>query len=468
MSYVLDYDSFVKKEKNKNLEKYAHRGTFCILNLNMFEFTALVFSPTVMVVFLLVFLVGLLLFRVRDLPPGPTRIPVIGTLWWYVLQQLRGRRMPVALFEESRRHGDVQLYYVAGNTIVYLFGYDAIQEAFVKRADDFSGRPDWLFKDLPSHGIVFSNGTKWRAIRKFTLVALRDFGVGRTSLEEKIMREVDVAAELLRQNVEQPIEMRCIFHKMVTNIIFNIIFGKRLEYDSREFAEVSEKMQSILTDGAVIEPASLIPGFVWKLIGSDKRADAKATQKETLAWVFSYVAGQIEQHRDTFQSDHIRDFVDHYLLQEREDSAAGGKSEITKELMFGAIIDMFVAGTDTTANTLNWAVLFLQENPEVQRQCQAEIREKYGERQINWSDNGTLPYTEATILEIQRLGNIGPRMCLGTQLARMEMFLIITNLLQRFQFRREHQDVRHNLECTAGQLTAAPTPYHTRVSTCDV
>ena len=58
--------------------------------------------------------------------------------------------------------------------------------------------------------------------------------------------------------------------------------------------------------------------------------------------------------------------------------------------------------------------------PEVQERVRREIFEVLGgkERQAKLSDRERLPYTEATIMEIQRLGNVGPRglphaTCLG-------------------------------------------------------
>jgi hypothetical protein len=43
--------------------------------------------------------------------------------------------------------------------------------------------------------------------------------------------------------------------------------------------------------------------------------------------------------------------------------------------LFRLIVDLFNAGTDTTANTMSWAIIHLIKNPEVQKKCRKEILE---------------------------------------------------------------------------------------------
>ena len=59
--------------------------------------------------------------------------------------------------------------------------------------------------------------------------------------------------------------------------------------------------------------------------------------------------------------------------------------------------------------------------------------------------------------------NAGPRMCMGDSLAKMEMFLIFTSLLQQFEFRRENESVSHDLRPLMDQVTNSPKPYKVRV-----
>ncbi|XP_078583757.1 cytochrome P450 2U1-like [Branchiostoma floridae x Branchiostoma japonicum] len=76
--------------------------------------------------------------------------------------------------------------------------------------------------------------------------------------------------------------------------------------------------------------------------------------------------------------------------------------------MIGTVRDLFIAGAETTATTLKWGLLYLARHLEVQRKVQDEIDREFGSSPPTLSQRGKLPYTEATILEIQRIRPIVP------------------------------------------------------------
>ena len=76
-------------------------------------------------------------------------------------------------------------------------------------------------------GIIWQSGQAWKILRKFTLQTLRDFGVGKTSLEEKIFLEIDSATDYLTESPDHLADIRHVSSMMILNVIYSIVFGKR-------------------------------------------------------------------------------------------------------------------------------------------------------------------------------------------------------------------------------------------------
>lgn len=73
------------------------------------------------------------------------------------------------------------------------------------------------------------------------------------------------------------------------------------------------------------------------------------------------------------------------------------------------LADLFVAGTETTATTIRWALLYLMNDIDIQNKMWKEIDNVVGcSRLPKMSDKPNLPYCEAVIHESLRLGNIVP------------------------------------------------------------
>ena len=70
----------------------------------------------------------------------------------------------------------------------------------------------------------------------------------------------------------------------------------------------------------------------------------------------------------------------------------------------------FIAGTEPTTSVLSFALLYMVREPEVQDRVRAEIHDVLGTSRFpESSDRQDLPFTEATIMEIQRMANVTPR-----------------------------------------------------------
>jgi cytochrome P450 len=77
--------------------------------------------------------------------------------------------------------------------------------------------------------------------------------------------------------------------------------------------------------------------------------------------------------------------------------------------MMAAIADLWGAGFETTVATMRFAIIYLLNNPQVQKKLHEEMDEAIGrENELTMDDQKRLPYLCAYIQEVQRLANIVP------------------------------------------------------------
>ncbi|XP_047428367.1 cytochrome P450 2K1-like isoform X2 [Mugil cephalus] len=454
-------------------------------------------------------------------PPGPRPLPLLGNLL-----QMDLKKLDQALFELSKKYGPVFRVYFGPKKVVVLAGYRAVKQALVNHADEFGNREITpIFYDFnKGHGILFSNGDSWREMRRFALTTLKDFGMGKKISEVKISGECHYLAQEFERHEGKPFNNARAIHFAASNIISAIIFGKRFEYNDPVFQTMVERDNETihLTGSASIMIYNLFPWLGpclknWR--DSMKNVEAnKAELNEIIAHL-----------KETLDADVCRCFVDAFLIckQNLEESDTKASHYHDDNLLY-TVTNLFAAGTDTTGNTLRWALLYMAKYPRIQGaeihrhasstlrfytfnfishvlsdQVQEELSRVVGSRPVQVEDRKNLPFTDAVIHETQRLANIVPmaiphrtsrdvtfqgyfikegttvfplltsvlfdecewqsphtfnpshflneegrfirrdafmpfsagrRVCLGEGLARMEMFLFFTSLLQRFRF----------------------------------
>uniref|UniRef100_A0A8C6LUB1 Cytochrome P450, family 2, subfamily Y, polypeptide 3 n=1 Tax=Nothobranchius furzeri TaxID=105023 RepID=A0A8C6LUB1_NOTFU len=142
---------------------------------------------SLMVIGLISALLWLLHLRnTRHLPPGPFSLPLIGNLL-----QINNKAPFTSFLTSLKIYGPVMTLHLGWQRTVVLVGYDAVKEALVDQADDFTGRAPvpFLHRATRGFGLGISNGDRWRQLRRFSLTTLRDFGMGRKGMEEWIQEE---------------------------------------------------------------------------------------------------------------------------------------------------------------------------------------------------------------------------------------------------------------------------------------
>uniref|UniRef100_A0A673ANH6 Cytochrome P450 2J2-like n=1 Tax=Sphaeramia orbicularis TaxID=375764 RepID=A0A673ANH6_9TELE len=413
--------------------------------------------------------------RLTGFPPGPTALPISTSNILFV----------------AGTYGDVYSLRMGQRWVVVLNGFEAVTQALVTQGDSFSDRPSIPLHDDIFHGLVFSNGNTWKQQRRFALSTLKYFGFGKKSLEPVILEEFTYVAK----EISKPFNPHLIVNNTVANIICLLVFGHRFEYSDEQF----KKLMKLFEQGTQLEVSvsaqlyNAFPQLMRRLPGPHQKF------KRVIEELKDFIRTEVKDHKQKWDPSDLRDYIDYYLNEIQTDD-----STFDEECLFMSVLDLFGAGSETTSTTLRWAFLYMVKYPEIQERVQAEIDSVIGQsRPPSVDDRADLPYTDAVIHEVQRMGNIvplslphvtnrdvhlrgytipkgvtiipnltsvlfdkrewktpftfnpghflneegkfvkpaafipfsaGKRLCLGENLARMELFLFFTSFMQRFTF----------------------------------
>uniref|UniRef100_A0A8D2DPX5 Cytochrome P450 n=1 Tax=Sciurus vulgaris TaxID=55149 RepID=A0A8D2DPX5_SCIVU len=356
----------------------------------------------------LALLTGLFLLLARvcpkargHLPPGPWPLPFLGNL----LQLQRGGLLS-SFLRLREKYGDVFTVYLGPRPVVVLCGTEAIREALVDQAEDFSGRGTLAIIEpiVQGYGVVFANGERWKTLRRFSLATMRDFGMGKRSIEERIQEEAQCLVEELQKSKGALLDPTFLFQFITANIICSIVFGERFDYKDREFLRLLDM---------IYQSFALISSFssqVFELY-SDVLKHFPGTHRQVyknLQEVITFINHSVEKHRATLDPSNPRDFIDSYLLR-MDKEKSNPHSEFHHKNLTLTLLSLFFAGTETTSTTLRYGFLLMLKYPHVAERVQKEIEHVIGShRPPALEDHSRMPYTEAVIHEIQRFTDLIP------------------------------------------------------------
>ncbi|XP_031241665.1 cytochrome P450 2B19 isoform X2 [Mastomys coucha] len=404
-----------------------------------------------------------------------------------------------------------------------LCGTDTIREALVDHAEAFSGRGTVAVLDpiVQGYGVIFASGERWKTLRRFSLATMKDFGMGKRSVEEWIQEEAQCLVEELKKYEGAPLNPTFFFQSVAANIICSIVFGERFDYKDHQFLHLLELIYKTFSlMGSFSSQVFELFSAVLKYFPGTHRQISKNLQE-----ILDYIGHSVEKHRATLNPSAPRDFIDTYLLR-MEKEKANHHTEFHHQNLMISVLSLFFAGTETTSTTLRYSFLIMLKYPHVAEKVQEEIDQVIGSHRLPTLDDRTkMPYTDAVIHEIQRFTDLAPiglphrvtkdtlfrgyllpkntevypilssalhdpryfeqpdtfnpehfldangalkkseaflpfstgkRMCLGEGIARNELFLFFTTILQNFSL--ASPVAPENIDLTSNNSGAAKTP----------
>ncbi|XP_062996480.1 cytochrome P450 2B19-like [Elgaria multicarinata webbii] len=306
----------------------------------------------------------------------------------------------------QEKYGPVFTFYMGPRPTVVLCGYEAMKEAFTDNAEAFGGRApiQALGDTISKYGVVSTSGERWKQLRRFSLTTLRNFGMGKRSIEERIQEEARFLVEALQETQGHPFDPTFYLSHAVSNIICSIVFGNRFEYEDKDFITLLELINTAfrLMSSPGMQIFNAFP-CLKRIFPSPHRRLSKCFDD-----IISFILQRVQMHRESFDPNCPRDFIDSFLAkmeQEKENPV----SEFHDMNLAITVFNLFFAGTETVSITLRYGLLILLRHPEIEAKVQEEIDRVIGRnRSPCMEDRIKMPYTDAVVHEIQRFGDITP------------------------------------------------------------
>ena len=242
-----------------------------------------------------------------------------------------------------------------------------------------------------------ANGEIWKRQRRFTLTTFRNLGLGKSSFEELIVTECKELVKLLRNGDVQSFSPKDVFPNASANIVCSFAFGRRYDYTDEEFKFLLDSIEKIDQRFREIAGAQIFVPF-FKYLPTKRSRELHENTKALVEFIDNIVT----EHEAEFDPDCPNDYID-IFLKEIHTSPDG---LLTRGNLRGTVTGLFFAGSGTTSNTMRWATYCMLKYPEIQMAVQSELDAVVGaDRLPTHADKKLLPYTMATLLEIQRYGS---------------------------------------------------------------
>ncbi|XP_043935452.1 cytochrome P450 2D17-like [Protopterus annectens] len=325
--------------------------------------------------------------------------------------------------------------------------------------------------------------------------------------------------------MDTPFNPSELIKRAVSNVTCSVLFGHRNEYEDNSFGNILHltDVNFKLTCGFWGEVYNTLPFLRCLPLPFQKIIKNKKV-------ILAFLNKEIKEHRESWTPLEPRDYIDYYFdeLEKRKNDG----SSFNEESLRDSLLDLLVAGTDTTATALQWALLIMVTYPDVQAKCYSELCLMLDSKadELCYEDRSKLPYIQAVQHEVLRFKVVIPlaihsvnqevkflgytipkdtrvmvniesalhdesqwkhphefnpsnflndkgeflkpeafitfgaglRVCLGENLAQMELFLFFVSLLKNFEFIWPESSTAPDLTSMFG-ATSTPRPFEVKL-----
>ncbi|KAK9057933.1 hypothetical protein SSX86_022772 [Deinandra increscens subsp. villosa] len=332
----------------------------------------------------------------KNLPPQPWKLPLIGHI-----HHLIGLLPHRALSNIAQKLGPVVRLQLGQVSAVVISSPPMAKEIMKTHDITFANRPKLLSVEIIAYNyldIAFSQyGDYWRQMRKICVLELLSAKKVQSFRSIREQESWSLVHSIATQTFKT-INLSDKICTMINIIITRLVIGSRCKDQDM----LLELIQEAVEVSGGFDVSDLFPSIkLLPLITGTRNKMMKIRNKMDV--ILESIIVEHKERRATRGSNHQNedDIVD-VLLRLKDDG--GLQFPLNFDNIKAVILDMFAAGSDTSAVTILWVMSELMKNPRVMKKAQDELRQVLKERtEIHESDIQELDYLKLVIKETLRL-----------------------------------------------------------------
>ena len=341
-------------------------------------------------------------FERRLMPPGPFPYPFIGNL--------------PHLFSNSKKtfknlreiYGDIFTINLVKRSVVLNTAFLA-KEAKLGQNKDYvvglSPESAYPFNLMMGNDVLFADyGTPYLFRRRVFKLAMHVFGEGINQTEQRGEYAVKSTLEEIDSYKGQPFSPKELIASAILIQLWQWLTSDETTFDDPTIKLLLELTVIITKQCSVRSAFHMLPFHSY--LPNEFNRNIKRAREITS----SIIPLMYQSHRKTYTPGVIRDMTDSFVnAYKKEIAKETGKDIGTIEDIQGLMLDVIIAGSDTTSSSLAWFLLCMVSFPEIQKKIHEELDETIDKDDLpRLQDVQKMPYLQATICEVMRWSRIVP------------------------------------------------------------